>query len=76
MGCNGIPGQLTKVLNMIKQEICLRVKKRSSSSAGAEKLETKLNNLIKRHMSESCLIYLCCIVCSAKTVLLAISDVS
>ena len=45
-----IAGQLTKVLTMIRQEICLRVKKPSRSDG--EKLTSKLNKLIKDHLSE------------------------
>jgi len=45
----GSVGQLTKVLSLIKQEICLRVKKPFSSDG--EKLTSKLNNLIKNHLS-------------------------
>ena len=43
-------GQLTKVLTMIRQEICVRAKKPSSSCG--EKLTSKLNKLIKDHLSE------------------------
>jgi len=45
-----VVGQLTKVLTKIRQEICLRVKK--PLSADGEKLTSKLNNLIKDHLSE------------------------
>lgn len=41
--------QLTKVLTKIKQEICLRVKKPLSSDG--EKLTSKLNKLIKDHLT-------------------------
>jgi len=44
-------GQLTKVLAMIKREICARVKGRSHSGSDREMLTTKLNNLIKQHLS-------------------------
>lgn len=46
-----IVGQLTKVLTLIKQEICLRVKQTSSSDG--EKLMSKLNKLMNCHLSES-----------------------
>ena len=45
-----IVGQLTKVLTMIRQEVCLRVKNPSSSDG--EKLTSKLNKLMKHHLSE------------------------
>jgi len=46
-----IVGQLTKVLTLIKKEICQRVKE--PSSANNEKLVSKLNKLLNCHLSKS-----------------------
>jgi len=51
-----VVGQLTKVLTLIKQEICLRVKQPSRSDD--EKLMSKLNKLMNCHLSE-----LLCFLC-------------